>query len=299
MKKAWICFFVAAAASAQNNRSFVSISGNDANACTATTECRSFNRALSVTNPGGEVIATTSGGYGAAVIAKAVTLTAAPGAYVAITDPGLGIAVIPAATDRVVIRGIHITVTGSGGTGISAIGYGSLHIENCDVTGGAHGVDIMGTTLPAIVSDTVVRGFTSAGFQVKGHATLLRCRAERGDLSTGLFAYVGNVDTVVSAVDFVSVGNEIGAAAVNTIAGHVELNLDRAVLSDNTEDGLEAVAIGDGTVIVRISNSMVVNNAAWGLNQSGTSTLASMNNNFVAGNGTADTIGMISTIPVH
>ena len=41
-----VLLFVALTASAQNNRSFVSTSGSDANTCTPGSECRSFTRAI-------------------------------------------------------------------------------------------------------------------------------------------------------------------------------------------------------------------------------------------------------------
>jgi hypothetical protein len=295
-----IFLFVAVAGLAQNARSFVSVFGNDLNNCSTPilSECRTFNRALSATNPGGEVIATTTGGYAPFSVSKAITVTAIPGVHVSISSTGGGIDVSAGGSDRVILRGLHISLTGSG-SGISAIAYGTLIIEGCEVTGGANGISITGSSSPAILSDTVVHNFSSSGFVISGHATLLHCRAERGQFSTGLLVVPGSVDGVVSAIDFVASGNQIGAAAVCTNAGHaVELSLDHAVLTDNTQDGLESVAIS-GSATARISNSIVTNNGAYGLNQAGTATLASMNNNFVAGNRTADTTGTISPIPVH
>src|SRR6266568_3110447 len=69
----------ALSASAQNSRSLVSVTGNGANPCTPGFERRTFTRALAVTNAGGEIVAITSGGYGAVTINKAVSIIAAPG----------------------------------------------------------------------------------------------------------------------------------------------------------------------------------------------------------------------------
>src|SRR5579871_4546372 len=46
-----------------NNRSFVATTGNDANNCTESAYCRTLAAALTVTNPGGEIIVVTSGGW--------------------------------------------------------------------------------------------------------------------------------------------------------------------------------------------------------------------------------------------
>jgi hypothetical protein len=64
----FLFLFSAAAASALNNRSAVSVSGNDVNPCTTVSPCRSFVAAVAATNAGGEVIAIDSGGYGPFVI---------------------------------------------------------------------------------------------------------------------------------------------------------------------------------------------------------------------------------------
>ena len=63
-------------AQAQNNRSFVSTLGNDASACTTSAHCRTFTRALAVTNPKGEIVVVDSGGYGPATITQPVTISA-------------------------------------------------------------------------------------------------------------------------------------------------------------------------------------------------------------------------------
>ena len=60
-------------------RTFVSTIGNDANTsanCSPSAPCRTFSAALSVTNPGGELVVLTSGGYGPATITQPVVITA-------------------------------------------------------------------------------------------------------------------------------------------------------------------------------------------------------------------------------
>jgi hypothetical protein len=66
-------------AQAGANRTFVSTIGNDSNTtanCPVTSPCRTFTAALSVTNPGGEIVVLTSGGYGPATISQPVVITA-------------------------------------------------------------------------------------------------------------------------------------------------------------------------------------------------------------------------------
>ena len=63
-------------AQAQNNRSFVATTGNDTNNCSASAYCRTFGKALSQTNSGGEIVVVNSGGYGPATINQPVNITA-------------------------------------------------------------------------------------------------------------------------------------------------------------------------------------------------------------------------------
>src|SRR5262245_63883463 len=60
-------------------RTFVSATGSDLNPCTLVAPCRTFAVALGVTDPGGELIALSSAGYGTASITQAVSIIAAPG----------------------------------------------------------------------------------------------------------------------------------------------------------------------------------------------------------------------------
>lgn len=295
--------FAGATASALNNRSFVSTSGNDASNCTSGNECRSFTRAMAVTIPGGEIIAENSGGYGPFTINQAVTVAATPGAYVAITSASDGIDVAAGMSDRVVLSGLHINLTGAASIGISASIYGGLFIEGCTVSGGQFGIELYpSSNAPAAVSDSVVRGASSDGFWVQGHATLVRCRAEQNG-NAGLLVQpgLGVIDGVVSAVDLVTMANHYGAYVSNAASGHtVELNLDRALISDNAYAGIYAYAASASCLLnVRVSTSTVTNNGEYGFLQVGNAFFYSMNNNLVGGNAPAETTGTISPLPVH
>src|SRR5881397_1110930 len=97
------CLLISAEALAQNNRSLVATFGNDLNNCTPGNECRSFTRAASVTNSGGEIIAVNSGGFGPFTISKSLTVAAAPGVYAAITvTSGNGVEIFAGSSGQVV-----------------------------------------------------------------------------------------------------------------------------------------------------------------------------------------------------
>ncbi len=118
-------------ARAQNNRSFVATTGDDANNCTATANCRTFTRALSVTNPNGEVVVVNSGGYGSFTITRPVVITAigvdASIAYTNLSGSAIGINTL----GDVTITGLNLSGGGgTGGNGIIAENVGTLKLYN-------------------------------------------------------------------------------------------------------------------------------------------------------------------------
>src|SRR5271169_508568 len=105
-----------AGAAAQNNRSFVATTGNDANSCSAAAFCRTFAAALAVTNPGGEIVVVNSGGYGPATITEPVVINAV-GIDASITaTSGNGVTV--ATPGAVTLNGLNLDGDGTGNDGI-------------------------------------------------------------------------------------------------------------------------------------------------------------------------------------
>src|SRR5437867_12379308 len=93
-----LVFLFNSAAFAQLSRSAVSVNGSDSNACTPAAPCRTFSHAITVTNPGGEMIALDSGGYGPFTIDRPIFVQAAPGIYAGLAaSSGAAISVIPGA----------------------------------------------------------------------------------------------------------------------------------------------------------------------------------------------------------
>jgi nitrous oxidase accessory protein NosD len=281
---------IASGASAQAPRTFVSASGSDKDTCTRTDPCRNFNRALSQTATGGEVVALDSATYEPFAVNKAVTVTAAPGAQVAITAAsGDGIQVGAGPSDVVVLRGLDVESLGGAFAGILYSAGGELHVEGCVINGfGARGIDSFGPSLS--VKDTIVRnsGFgilTSSGPGNTVTAEGVRLESNRA----GLFATNG---ARVSIRNSVIAGNSQQGivASGNGPGSFVEVNVEACMIAYNGTDGVDSDA--NGTAIVRISNSIVTDNGI-GLHQAGTALLLSRGNNTVEGNKTADTQGTV------
>ena len=63
-------------AQAQRARVFVSVTGNDANPCTAGSPCKTFQAAHDAVLAGGEISVLDTGGYGTLIINEAVSIVA-------------------------------------------------------------------------------------------------------------------------------------------------------------------------------------------------------------------------------
>ena len=75
---AFACSLATAPANARA-RVFVASYGNDSNPCTFGSPCKTFQSAVNVVDPGGEVTAIDSAGFGPITITHAVTITSPDG----------------------------------------------------------------------------------------------------------------------------------------------------------------------------------------------------------------------------
>src|SRR5438094_6903535 len=89
----------------QNNRSAVSLTGNDSATCTVPDPCRTFDVAISHTNAGGEVIVLSSAGYGPFTVTKSVSIISPPAYHAAIAPTSGDAITISVSNATVVLRG--------------------------------------------------------------------------------------------------------------------------------------------------------------------------------------------------
>src|SRR5689334_24041061 len=99
---------VAAPASAQATRTWVSGVGDDANPCSRTAPCKTFAGAISKTAAGGEIDVLDPGGFGALTITKAITIDGSGGFIGSVLVAGTnGIVVQAGANDTVILRNLE------------------------------------------------------------------------------------------------------------------------------------------------------------------------------------------------
>src|SRR5262245_44947969 len=131
-------------AAAQNSRSWVSGSGNDANPCARTAPCLTFQGAILKTNPGGEINCLDQGDFGPAVIARSVSIRCV-GVTVGVLTDVFGFLVNSPAGSEVLLEGLDID---GFATAIDAVRINTatrVTIQNCSIrnfTG--NGVNLQG-----------------------------------------------------------------------------------------------------------------------------------------------------------
>jgi hypothetical protein len=150
-------------------RTFVASWGNDANLCSRSAPCRSFQVAVASTDAAGEVVALDSGSYGPfSIDNKSLSIVVPDGVHAGISvTSGVGIAVTVAPTDRVLLRGLALNATSpSTASAIKLTSAGALAIDRCTLNGTANSGDGIlvsgassGQEARLSISETTIRGF--------------------------------------------------------------------------------------------------------------------------------------------
>lgn len=275
---AWLALAIPAGAQVQ--RTFVSTRGNDSHNCSFAAPCRTFGKAMSITNDGGDIVALDSGGYGPFTITKSVNISGAPGVLAAIAAPaGAAITVNAPNFDTVILR--NLALTGNGGTtGIDVPAVSQIQLLDCSIRGFVHGID-MRTAAGANLhlENVVIKDCTTNGLKITGPAVGI----VEGALDDVLFLKNGNgifclggIKTTVRRSLFH--GNTTG---VRVNPGATKLNIDSCVFHANT------TALQGGSAplsVIHVGNSDITDNAT-GMVSGGNDDIQTFGDNRVVGNG--------------
>src|SRR5262249_20810016 len=110
---------------------WVSGNGSDANPCTATQPCATFQHAYDVVAAGGEIAVLSPGNYGPVIIGKSVGITNDGAGEAGIIPPAAGIFINATRCDVIGLRGLVLDGSLGSGIGIVAQQLSALHIQNC------------------------------------------------------------------------------------------------------------------------------------------------------------------------
>jgi hypothetical protein len=270
-------------------RAFVASTGSDANACTPSAPCRSFQAAHASVDAGGEIVALDAAGYGAVTITKSVSILGNPGFITSISvGSGDGVTITTGGVN-VVLRNLYINGIG-GSTGINMNAGTSLTIENCVVANFAHaGVRVNAAARVRII-DSTLRGNQGFGAYVSGNAVadVINSRFT-GTGGVGMLVEGSSAGITTAAVSgSTSSGNNFGFY-VNSIAGSARLVVIRSTAANNTLGGIYVRAEAGSTAAVGVGSSMVSGNyLGFGVDNSGggTTIFESLGNNLLRQNDT-------------
>jgi len=133
-------FLAASPAQALDARTWVSSTGDDANPCSRTAPCRTFNAAIAAVAAGGEVNCLDAGNFGSGgpgaqvTITKSITISCEAGtAGIGATLNQASILVNASATDVVTLRGLDIDGQAVGNLGIYVEFARAVHVEKCTI----------------------------------------------------------------------------------------------------------------------------------------------------------------------
>lgn len=191
---------------ATQQRSFVASTGSDANSCTLTSPCRSFNAAIAQTKPGGEVVILDTAGYGPMTIDKSIKIIGPSGVYGGISvlgagGPTTGVVINAGAADAITLRGLDVAgVPGAAPLpliGIDIQNAGAVHIEKSSISNFTQSTSACIRVAPTIgtrvyVDDSFLRecrtGIDANGTAVSGDGPGVivdNTRIERGSATSG------------------------------------------------------------------------------------------------------------------
>src|SRR5262245_30914372 len=156
-------------AAAQNQRSWVSGTGSDANLCSRTQPCLTFAGAIAKTNPGGEINCLDSGGFGLVTITKSISIRCV-GVTAGVQVVGdFGIAVDTPAGSEVLLEGLDIDGQGTGLEGVLILRATKVTIQNCSIRNFAGNGVSLGGPLGArvVIADSTILS-NNVGLRIAG-----------------------------------------------------------------------------------------------------------------------------------
>lgn len=282
---------IAASVLGQSVRTFVSVSGSDANPCSRTLPCRNFAAGVNAVGAGGEVVALSTGGYGPVSLTKSVALIAEPGIHAAIAPTsGDAISVAAGGSDVVWVRNLYLNSQG-GGNGIVFTSGAALHVQNLVAAGFSFDGLHFNSAGEVYVTDSVFRNNSRTGIQIKTPSGIAKGTIDRVHLNANGNPFGIGSDGGLTAGENSRVTANSTVASTNfrnfqVIGANAQLDLERSAAL-NGFVGL--FAAGDATTIMRVSNSTIVNNTGFGIEAQGSTQILSRVNNTVVGNAALET----------
>jgi hypothetical protein len=236
------------------DRVFVASYGSDANPCTFGSPCKTFQNAVNVVAPGGEVTAIDSAGFGPIAINKSVTITSPAGieAGVVPVAGGDAIDINAGPTDVIVLRSLTLNGSGIGYNGIVFDAGASLTVSDCVVenfnytgSGSTTGNGILMQPTSGTVSFTI----TNSTF------------SNNGNVGLSYSPPAGSTATANGVINYVVAADNGDGIDVNTGSGggSTAVGIANSVTSNNSQHGIYLQ--NNNALKVSIDNSIASSNS--------------------------------------
>ena len=289
------CGLNGTAAQAQPIRTFVALTGADANPCTFASPCKSVQHAHDVVAAGGEIRMLDPGSYGLLTITKAVSILGDGHGGIAASSGATAVTINAGQNDKINLRGVLLEGFNSGGAAVLFNSGAKLTVQDCMIRNFL-GVGIFfapstpGLTSKLTVSSSVISSTASSGMliQPSGSASVTGVidgvQIDNSTSSDGLEVFgnqtSGTIQVVVSRS--VIVQNRFSGIVVQSTNGSTKVTVRDSTISSNLSNGLEASA---GAATLRVTRSTITGNDTGFLAQSG-GTLTSYGDNTLEDNTT-------------
>jgi len=283
---------------AQATRTWVSGVGDDANPCSRTAPCKTFQGTISKTAAKGEINVLDPGGFGAVTITKSITISSESFEAGILVSGTNGIIVNAGPTDVVVLRGLDFEGLTTALSAIKYIGGGQLIVERCTINGFASttaaatnaGIEVDFTNQPA----GTTAGLHVRNLRISNTPIGIRLNTLSSSFITALIDDLHTVNVATFGIQaqtnsFVTVTN----ARFDRTGGPTTPNSSALEAENNSNINAEGVTLTlnqnavrtMNTATIRLTNSNIFSNTV-GINTANGGSVVSFGNNRMAGNQT-------------
>lgn len=249
---------LATPASAQATRTWVSGVGDDANPCSRTAPCKTFQGTISKTAAGGEINCIDPGGFGAVTITKSISILCDHVENGVLVSGSNGIIVNAGATDKIVLSGFDLEGFGSGLNAVRFLGGGSLQVRRSTIHGfrsaTSYAINFAPTSPDAtLIIDDVIISHNGVGNGTGG----ILIQPANTNLTTTFSINNARVTDNGGAGLRIDL-NQGGAPVVKGVVSD-------SVFTDDTNGIFVKVPAGNGTAALVVRNTVVSGNSSTGI----------------------------------
>jgi hypothetical protein len=285
-----VALAVPAVANAQATRTWISGVGDDANPCSRTAPCKTFQGAISKTATGGEINCLDPGGFGGVTITKSIALKCRYTEGGVLVSGTNAIVINASATSNIILEGLDINGLGSGLDGIRVLQAKSVKVLSSEIYGFARrGIDFEASNSGAklLVADSHIFDNAGPGILVAPPAGGNSTATVRNNLIAGNGCGIAATSHLADpAFNFTAnCGTQLAG-----VGGAAKVNAFDNVISDSDATagatGSTGVFANGPSTSVRIGNNVIAgnNNGIKAIDPGAFGGIATFGDNYLLGN---------------